>query len=248
MEPSSRTPEGEPNRCPICGHEVRIEPSSGFRDAPCPHCGYLLRFPSDASPLARLVSQEFVTRVCDDAVLRAQRGQFWFAVEQLAMCVMYAPDNLHYAQSYLQVLKAMAAQTRGSSTSNREPEAERNVQMAQVEGRWRDSLWQSLQILRQYPSDIPTLRAAAAAVENMVPKSEAELCYLRYALEIDVNDPGTNRHCALAFASRKQYDDAITCWQRVEACNPGDTEARRAIFDLLMNRGVRHSRRKELGA
>ncbi len=44
--PSTRTPEGGPNRCPICGHDVRIEPSLPTRDAPCPHCGHLLWFPA----------------------------------------------------------------------------------------------------------------------------------------------------------------------------------------------------------
>jgi hypothetical protein len=45
MNPSSRTPEGIPERCPICGNSVRLEPSSfPSSDAPCPHCGYLLWF------------------------------------------------------------------------------------------------------------------------------------------------------------------------------------------------------------
>lgn len=41
---SSRTPEGSPNRCPLCGAAVRIEPSRPFGDAPCPACGTLLWF------------------------------------------------------------------------------------------------------------------------------------------------------------------------------------------------------------
>jgi hypothetical protein len=44
MEPSSRTPEGVPNRCPVCGKRVRLEPSTPPGDAPCPHCGHLLWF------------------------------------------------------------------------------------------------------------------------------------------------------------------------------------------------------------
>lgn len=44
MEPASRTPEGEPNRCPVCGHQVRIEPSRPPGDAPCEYCGHLLWF------------------------------------------------------------------------------------------------------------------------------------------------------------------------------------------------------------
>ncbi|HEY2839260.1 MAG TPA: phosphopantetheine-binding protein [Pirellulales bacterium] len=41
---SSRTPEGEPNRCPLCGKDVILEPSQPLGDAPCPHCGHLLWF------------------------------------------------------------------------------------------------------------------------------------------------------------------------------------------------------------
>jgi len=44
MAVSSRTPEGQPNQCPICDSIFRIEPSSPFGDAPCPSCGTLLWF------------------------------------------------------------------------------------------------------------------------------------------------------------------------------------------------------------
>ena len=49
MTISTRTPEGDPNRCPICGKEVRLEPSvnaTNTADAPCPHCGCLMWFHS----------------------------------------------------------------------------------------------------------------------------------------------------------------------------------------------------------
>lgn len=41
---SSRTPEGSPNRCPMCGNSVCIEPSLPLGEAPCPCCGHLLWF------------------------------------------------------------------------------------------------------------------------------------------------------------------------------------------------------------
>ena len=49
MTISSRTPEGDPNGCPICGQHVRLEPSIDTRDAPCPHCGHLIWFPGDVT-------------------------------------------------------------------------------------------------------------------------------------------------------------------------------------------------------
>ena len=39
---SSRTPEGLPNRCSLCGKTVCVEPSDPTLDGPCPHCGQLL--------------------------------------------------------------------------------------------------------------------------------------------------------------------------------------------------------------
>ncbi len=42
MSISSRTPEGDSNRCPICDARVIIEPSEPTGDAPCPRCGHLL--------------------------------------------------------------------------------------------------------------------------------------------------------------------------------------------------------------
>lgn len=42
MTISSRTPEGLPQRCPICGGTSAIEPSYPEGDACCPACGHLL--------------------------------------------------------------------------------------------------------------------------------------------------------------------------------------------------------------
>jgi acyl carrier protein len=41
---SSRTPEGQPNHCPVCKANVCLDPSLFFGDAPCPNCGTLLWF------------------------------------------------------------------------------------------------------------------------------------------------------------------------------------------------------------
>ena len=41
---SSRTPEGQPNHCPVCDADVCVDPSPLFGDATCPKCGSLLWF------------------------------------------------------------------------------------------------------------------------------------------------------------------------------------------------------------
>lgn len=42
MTVSSRTPEGLPHACPICGRVAALEPSCLADDAVCPSCGSLL--------------------------------------------------------------------------------------------------------------------------------------------------------------------------------------------------------------
>ncbi|HVA45450.1 MAG TPA: hypothetical protein VNH11_03615 [Pirellulales bacterium] len=59
---SSRTPEGEPNVCPVCEAVIAIEPSSPFGDAPCPRCGTLLWFVNTEHGL-RLLDAELVEQV-----------------------------------------------------------------------------------------------------------------------------------------------------------------------------------------
>jgi hypothetical protein len=55
MTISSRTPDGFPFRCPICGHEGVIDPSKPGLDAPCPSCGSLIWFgDAKSSPVQRL--------------------------------------------------------------------------------------------------------------------------------------------------------------------------------------------------
>ncbi len=58
MDISSRTPEGEPQRCPVCLQEVLLEPSQPLGDAPCPHCGCLLYFSSDAKDILPTAAEE----------------------------------------------------------------------------------------------------------------------------------------------------------------------------------------------
>ena len=52
MTISSRTPEGQPVSCPLCGANVVVEPSVLIGDAPCPNCGQLLWYFQSSETLA----------------------------------------------------------------------------------------------------------------------------------------------------------------------------------------------------
>ena len=56
MTISSRTPEGLPSRCPLCGAKTNIDYSDTGGDAPCPKCGHLLL---TSSRLLRAITRQF---------------------------------------------------------------------------------------------------------------------------------------------------------------------------------------------
>jgi hypothetical protein len=75
---SSRTPEGDPNRCPVCGRDCRLEPSLFGRDAPCPHCGHLLWFTKSSS-----AELQKVVKLCLEARFGPQAKEVEAAVNAL---------------------------------------------------------------------------------------------------------------------------------------------------------------------
>ena len=68
MRISSRTPEGESARCPLCDANVVIEPSIFFGDGTCPNCGQLiwfLRSPAQTRVFSRVGNGELRERILD---------------------------------------------------------------------------------------------------------------------------------------------------------------------------------------
>jgi anti-sigma B factor antagonist len=74
---SSRNPEGQPNRCHVCGSELKIEPSNPPGDAPCPRCGHLLWFTWEdlggvdvIKPTGDLLTRESLDLFLDSVAMR----------------------------------------------------------------------------------------------------------------------------------------------------------------------------------
>jgi acyl carrier protein len=71
---SSRTPEGEPTRCPVCRNEIGIVPSPPSDDGPCPSCGTLLWFHVQRNGID-VYDMAVVLRVRDHFLEYLQRGR-----------------------------------------------------------------------------------------------------------------------------------------------------------------------------
>ena len=68
--------------------------------------------------------------------------------------------------------------------------------------------------------------------------NEAQLVYLKQALDVNPKDADVNRKCGRALADQGAFDQAISCWNRVIAAKPGDEEASRALGDLAVERTI----------
>jgi len=100
---SSRTPEGQPNRCPVCGDFLKIEPSDPAGDAPCPRCGHLLWFTWEdlgdvqvIKPTGKLLDPESLDRLFESVAIRpGMRIVFDFSdVQYLSSAVLGRLINL----------------------------------------------------------------------------------------------------------------------------------------------------------
>lgn len=114
MKPSSRTPEGSWNRCPVCGKSSRVEPTREPGDAPCPHCGHLLWY--------RVEAQESEAEVLwRQAVGLMGEASYDFdeVIEILQYAVKLEPGEARYRRWLRKAEYAKFAQRTGESLESR---------------------------------------------------------------------------------------------------------------------------------
>jgi hypothetical protein len=103
MQPSSRTPEGEPSFCPVCGKDVCIEPTRPPGDAPCPHCGTLLWFPGQPAPQ--------LTTAWDYGLQMLKAGDAAAGLALLQNVVAHQPDDLAKRQTLREMERTIRSGT-----------------------------------------------------------------------------------------------------------------------------------------
>jgi hypothetical protein len=189
MAPSSRTPEGWPNRCPVCGKDVCIEPSTPPGDAPCPHCGHLLWFdPSmpEGSDASRGRRCEKLFRA---ATKLADEGKYDYATDLFAHCVQLDPGNLTYVQNFIDSLRKKYGSKKaiGPMSIFKERGARRALKDAMSHGSWDEALKFGLAVLMVDPWDVSTLTALAESYNKIADArersrfAECSLFYLQCA-------------------------------------------------------------------
>lgn len=169
----------------------------------------------------------------------AAQGSFDYAADLFTQCVLGDPGNVIYTQQFLKTLhQKYNNNKKGSKLAGMKGMGiQGSIKKASMSKDWPGVIAAGLEMLKLNPWHVPTLTAMAAACDVME-FSEAQLAYLKGAMELDPKDPHVNRLCGRALARVGEFEQAIACWQRVKQAKPGDDEATRAISNLQVEKTI----------
>ncbi|MCA9102765.1 MAG: tetratricopeptide repeat protein [Planctomycetales bacterium] len=169
----------------------------------------------------------------------SSEGNYDYATEMFLQCVKGDPGNAIYVQNFLGNLqKKYSNNKKGSRMAGiKGAGAKGKIKKATLQKQWDAVLTEGLAMLQLNPWDTSTLLSMGTACENLE-YDEAQLVYLKMAMDANLKDPDVNRQCALALAHQGRFDEAIVCWTRVLQAKPGDEEANRAIGDLTVEKTI----------
>lgn len=167
------------------------------------------------------------------------KGSFDYAEEMFTSCVLGDPANVLYIQNFLaNEQKKYNNNKKGSKLAAIKGAGPRAaIKKAGLSKDWKGTIKAGLDFLKLNPWDISTLKAMAAACDEL-DYEDSQLALLKAALDADINDGEINRLAGRALARVQRYDDAIRCWVRVQKAVPGDPEAAKAIGDLTVEKTI----------
>lgn len=173
------------------------------------------------------------------ATKAAAAANFDYAIELLSRCVTGDPGNLVYAQNLLGTMyKKFNNNKKGSKLASlRGAGGKAAVKKSQMQKDWAGVIRAGIELLKLNPWDASTLTAMADACERL-DHDDAQLAYLRAALNANIKDAEINRLAGKALARQGKFEDAIVCWTRVCEALPNDEEAKRAVADLTVERTI----------
>jgi tetratricopeptide (TPR) repeat protein len=166
-----------------------------------------------------------------------KKPDYDYAHTLFSECVSQDPANLVYVEAMLDNLQRKYGGNKKGARLGGIGGARSALKKAAAKEDWKEVLSLGPEALKQNPWDVPTLRslARACAAHHY---NEAELRYLKNALEANPKDVDVNRHCAESLARMGQFDQAIACWSRVEEFGKvnDQAEAQEKISELTIER------------
>ena len=171
-----------------------------------------------------------------------EKYDFDYVHSFLVQCVLRDPANTVYLEAFLDNLHRKYNHNKRGAMLNFGGKGP--LKKAAAKEDWELVLKLAPGALKSNPWDVTTLRAAAEACAAFG-YYQTELRYLKNALVPNPQDADVNRHCALSLARIGQFDQAISCWTRVDETKRGDDEAQRMISQLQIEKTVGRTREED---
>lgn len=151
-----------------------------------------------------------------------------YAHAMFGECVLHDPGNLQFVEAMIQNLRARTPRARKWHVAwvGNHP-----LKKAVQHKDWAKVIREGVDLLKNDPRDVATLRAMAEASAAQH-HNEVELVYLKQALDAEPKSVEVNRHCGRSLARMGQFDQAIACWHRIEKLTGKDHEAAKMISML----------------
>jgi tetratricopeptide (TPR) repeat protein len=177
--------------------------------------------------------------VFEHAQRSVEKADYEYAHDLLTQCLTEDPANLIYLQHFLgNLAQKYGNNKKGARFAGLKSKTSRMaLSKAAGKGHWRDAFAAACEALKSNPWDTATLLDVADAYQQLG-SDECQLYALRWALEAAPKDATVNRRAAETLARLGQFDQAISCWRRVEQAKPGDEQAAKAISQLSVEKTI----------
>ena len=186
------------------------------------------------------VKRRRLEQLFDHATVQSNQKKYDYASELLIQCVANDPGNMTYVQAYLDNLRK-----KWNNNKKGDPMAffkigspRKAAKKAFAAKDYTKAIESGLQALKINPWDIQSLTVLWETCIELG-FTETPLAYMKIALEGNSKDISVNKSLANVLKSLHRYNEAISCWRRIEQCFPnGNEEAARNITELIVAKNM----------
>src|SRR5882757_6019892 len=168
-----------------------------------------------------------------------EKADYDYAHDLFAQCLVEDPANLIYLQHFLgNLAQKYGNSKKGVRFSGLKSKGSRMaLNKAAGKGQWREAFTAACDALKSNPWETSTLLDVADAYQQLS-SDECQLFTLRWAMDAAPKEVTVYRKAAETLTRLGQFDQAISCWRRVEQLKPGDEEAGKAISKLSVEKTI----------
>ena len=173
---------------------------------------------------------------CHHRLRQLRKGNYDYAIELFGSCVAGDPTSAIYLQGFMEALsKKFSGKKKGGFASLLSAGSRGSLKRLIAGGKTREALKTGLDVLKKDPFDIACILSLADACgeANCL---ETQGLFLRRALDVAPKDISVNKHCANYKERLGEYDQAISCWQRLADTKSVREEAEREIARLSVEK------------